>query len=96
MRPTRSWRRRLRSNAARTFGEACDTEEENGSQAAAYLGVPTVSRFRGTTIYMYHDDHEPPHFHARYAGREVKVGIHTGRALEGDLRTGSALMRMAH
>ncbi len=28
---------------------------------------------------MYHDDHLPPHFHARYGGQEVQVGIGDGR-----------------
>jgi hypothetical protein len=38
-----------------------------------------VSRFFGIVIAMYHDDHMPPHFHARYAGREIQVGIADGR-----------------
>ena len=28
---------------------------------------------------MYHDDHHPPHFHARYSGQEIQVGIADGR-----------------
>ena len=28
---------------------------------------------------MYHDDHQPPHFHARYSGQEIEVGITDGR-----------------
>jgi hypothetical protein len=31
-------------------------------------GVPTVSTFFGIAIRMYHNDHLPPHFHARYQG----------------------------
>ena len=30
---------------------------------------------------MYHDDHQPPHFHARYAGNEIQVGIADGRVV---------------
>jgi hypothetical protein len=41
--------------------------------------VPQVSRFFGIVIAMYHDDHHPPHFHARYAGREIQVSIADGR-----------------
>jgi hypothetical protein len=41
--------------------------------------VPEVSRFFGIVIAMYHDDHQPPHFHARYAGNEIQVGIDDGR-----------------
>jgi len=28
---------------------------------------------------MYHDEHQPAHFHARYAGKEIQVGIADGR-----------------
>jgi Domain of unknown function (DUF4160) len=41
--------------------------------------MPQVSRFFGIVIAMYHDDHQPPHFHARYAGNEIQVGIGDGR-----------------
>ena len=40
--------------------------------------MPQISRFFGIVIAMYHDDHQPPHFHARYAGNEIQVGIHDG------------------
>jgi len=41
--------------------------------------MPQISRFFGIVIAMYHDDHQPAHFHARYAGREIQVGIVDGR-----------------
>ena len=41
--------------------------------------MPYISRFFGIVIAMYHDDHNPPHFHARYSGREIQVGIADGR-----------------
>ncbi len=28
--------------------------------------MPEISRFFGIVIQMYFDDHQPPHFHARY------------------------------
>jgi hypothetical protein len=28
--------------------------------------MPILSRFFGITIAMYYQDHQPPHFHARY------------------------------
>lgn len=37
--------------------------------------MPEISRFFGIVIRMYYDDHNPPHFHAIYSGRETKVGI---------------------
>jgi phosphomannomutase len=45
--------------------------------------MPQVSRFFGIVIAMYHDDHQPPHFHARYGGQEIQVGISDGR-VKGD------------
>lgn len=42
--------------------------------------MPQISRFFGIVITMYHDDHEPPHFHARYAGKEIFVTIADGHA----------------
>ena len=37
--------------------------------------MPEVSRFHGIIVQIYHDDHGTPHFHARHAGRKVKVAI---------------------
>ena len=37
--------------------------------------MPEVSRFFGISVRMYFDDHNPPHFHAIYAGYEVEIGI---------------------
>lgn len=33
--------------------------------------MPEISRFFGVVVYMYYDDHAPPHFHAEYAGDKV-------------------------
>ncbi|MCL1845833.1 MAG: DUF4160 domain-containing protein [Defluviitaleaceae bacterium] len=37
--------------------------------------MPTVSLFHGIKIYMYFDDHNPPHFHAEYAGNRAVISI---------------------
>jgi hypothetical protein len=37
--------------------------------------MPTVSLFHGIKIYMYFDDHNPPHFHAEYAGNKALINI---------------------
>ncbi|MEW5694214.1 MAG: DUF4160 domain-containing protein [Candidatus Hydrogenedentota bacterium] len=37
--------------------------------------MPEISRFFGITIKMFWDDHNPPHFHAIYAGEEVLINI---------------------
>jgi hypothetical protein len=31
------------------------------------VGLPKISEFFGIDIYMYFEDHPPPHFHAQYA-----------------------------
>lgn len=41
--------------------------------------VPEISRFFGIVIQMLYDDHEPPHFHARYGDDAVSVTISDGR-----------------
>ena len=47
--------------------------------------MPEISRFYGIVIQMYLDDHQPAHFHARYAGREVAIAIETHEVLAGRL-----------
>ena len=40
--------------------------------------MPEISRFYGIVIYMYIDDHNPPHFHVWYEGYEAIVTIEDG------------------
>ena len=40
--------------------------------------MPEISRFYGIIIFMNYNDHEPPHFHARYEGQEVTIEINSG------------------
>lgn len=47
--------------------------------------MPEVSRFYGIVIAMYHNEHSPPHFHVRYAGRKAIVNIDPVYVLRGDL-----------
>ena len=37
--------------------------------------MPEISLFGGIRITMYYDDHNPPHFHAEYAGHKALVDI---------------------
>jgi hypothetical protein len=46
--------------------------------------MPEISRFFGIVIAMYHREHEPAHFHARYGGQKVTVRIADG-VIEGRL-----------
>jgi len=47
--------------------------------------MPEISRFYGIIIAMFFDNHNPPHFHARYGGEKVAIEIETFRILEGHL-----------
>ena len=47
--------------------------------------MPEISRFFGIVITMYVRDHNPPHFHARYAEHFAKYSIEDLRLLEGEL-----------
>ena len=47
--------------------------------------MPEISRFFGIVITMYYDEHNPPHFHARYGSDRVAIEIATLRVREGRL-----------
>jgi hypothetical protein len=47
--------------------------------------MPRISEFYGIIIEMYWNDHNPPHFHARYAGNRAEFDIRTLGILKGRL-----------
>ena len=47
--------------------------------------MPELSRFFGIIIAMFFDDHNPPHFHARYGGYKAAIRIDDFAVLEGYL-----------
>ena len=47
--------------------------------------MPEISRFLGIVIYMYFNEHNPPHFHAEYNEHKASVLIDTLEPLEGKL-----------
>jgi hypothetical protein len=47
--------------------------------------MPRISEFFGVLIAMYHNDRNPPHFHAEYAEHEASFSINTLEVLEGEL-----------
>jgi hypothetical protein len=47
--------------------------------------MPEISRFFGIVIAMYYNDHEPPHFHARYGSQKAKILIDPPTLIAGDL-----------
>ncbi len=40
--------------------------------------MPEISRFYGIIVYMYVDDHNPPHFHVIYNNEEAMFDIQDG------------------
>jgi hypothetical protein len=47
--------------------------------------MPELSRFFGICIAMFANEHNPPHFHAIYAGRKAVFNIRTLAMTEGSL-----------
>ena len=37
--------------------------------------MPVISRFYGIVIYIFYDEHNPPHFHAEYAGHKALITL---------------------
>lgn len=48
--------------------------------------MPEISRFYGIVIKMFHNDHQPPHFHAEYGGGQMVVAIDPLAILAGKLQ----------
>jgi hypothetical protein len=47
--------------------------------------MPTLAIIDGISILMWPNDHNPPHFHVRFAGRTGKFDIATGQMIKGTL-----------
>ncbi len=47
--------------------------------------MPEISRFLGIVIYMYFNEHNPPHFHAEYNEYKASISIQTLGIIEGKL-----------
>ncbi len=47
--------------------------------------MPEISRFFGIVVKMFYNDHQPPHFHAEYAGSEALVVIESLEIYRGEL-----------
>lgn len=45
--------------------------------------MPIISTFFGIVVRVFHNDHNPPHFHAEYGGKKIVMEIKTGRVLSG-------------
>lgn len=47
--------------------------------------MPEISRFFGIVIAMFFDDHNPPHFHARYGKERAAIDMRTLQVMDGAL-----------
>jgi len=47
--------------------------------------MPRICEFLGIYIYMYFNDHFPPHFHAIYGQYDAEILIENGEILNGEL-----------
>ena len=47
--------------------------------------MPSIAEFLGMVVYMYWDEHPPPHFHVRFGDMWAKINIHSGELEEGAL-----------
>jgi hypothetical protein len=45
--------------------------------------MPVISEFYGIKIFMFWNDHIPPHFHAEYGDKKVLVDIVNGTVIKG-------------
>lgn len=50
--------------------------------------MPRISMFFGIVIYMYYDDHFPPHFHGQYGGSEAMFDFE-GNLIKGFVSMGA-------
>lgn len=47
--------------------------------------MPEISRFLGINIYMYFNDHNPPHFHVKYNEYRAVISIEKLSIQQGEL-----------
>ena len=47
--------------------------------------MPEISRFYGIVIYLFYDDHNPPHFHVIYGEYKAVIKINDFGLMEGYL-----------
>jgi len=47
--------------------------------------MPEISRFYGIIIAIFYDEHNPPHFHARYGEYKAAIKIENFSILKGKL-----------
>jgi hypothetical protein len=70
-------------------------DQSGGQQPTS---MPKISTFHGIAIFMYYNDHLPPHFHAKAGGMEILVDIASLTVLRGNLPNEQTkiVLRWAH
>ena len=46
--------------------------------------MPEISRFYGIVVFMFFNDHNPPHFKVKYSEFEANILVENGSLLNGD------------
>ena len=57
--------------------------------------MPEISRFFGMQVFMYFEDHDPPHIHVRCQGKACKVDF-DGNFLMGHLASKTRIRLLRH
>lgn len=47
--------------------------------------MPSICQFKGASIYVYPNDHPPPHIHVRKDNKDAEIEILTGKIIAGKL-----------
>jgi hypothetical protein len=50
-----------------------------------FVIMPEISRFFGLCVYMFFNDHNPPHFKVKHGEFEANILIENGNVLNGDI-----------
>lgn len=56
-----------------------------GNRQISSGAVPRISAFYGIVIWLYWNDHQPPHFHAQYGSQVALVAIGSWEIIRGEL-----------
>ncbi len=56
--------------------------------------MPQISYFFGIVVFMYYDEHNPPHIHAVYGGYKATYEIKSGKRSTGQMsKTADKLLK---
>lgn len=75
------------SETKRLFTENIDemTGDRFCNRVKAEDSMPVVSRFYGISIFIYFNDHHPPHFHVRYNDFKALIDMRNLKIIGGSL-----------